>query len=72
MSQKANNTTAFLAALYLTEPEFCRELFITPRTAKRWNARGIGPARTKIGGRIFYSKRSVLAWLKKHEQRRAA
>lgn len=54
---------------YLSESEFCRELQIDTRTAKRWHSEGRGPAITKIGRRVFYHKDTIKKWLASLELR---
>jgi len=41
----------------------------TVRTLENWRARRIGPAWTRIGGRIYYREAALLDWIKSQEQR---
>ena len=54
---------------YITEGELARQLGVTQRTLRRWNAYGEGPPRTKVGCRILYRRASVTQWLANREQR---
>ncbi len=49
---------------YLTVLECCRELGINRRTLERWQALDEGPPKTRIGGRVYYRRDSVVAWLR--------
>ena len=48
---------------YLSKEEFCRQMKISSRTDDRWQELGLGPRRTIVGRRIFYSRETVRAWL---------
>jgi hypothetical protein len=56
-----------ILAGYLDEPEFCRQLNITPRTARNWRQRGDGPPYVQIGRDIIYPIDGFRGWLKKRE-----
>jgi hypothetical protein len=71
-AKEALKTEICLAAIlsdYVPEDEFCRQLGISSRTAKRWQELRIGPPITKIGRKVYYSRKSVLEWLASQEQR---
>jgi helix-turn-helix protein len=57
-----------LLADYLGEREAARELLQSLRTLRAWRQRGIGPAWTKVGRRVHYSRTALLAWLSKQER----
>jgi hypothetical protein len=57
-----------LLAGYYAEEEAASELRQTARTLRLWRQRGIGPAWTRVGRRIFYSEAALLAWIKSLEQ----
>ena len=57
-----------LLANFLTKEDFARQCGISVKTVDRWAVEGKGPARTKLGHRVLYSRRSVLAWLAECEQ----
>lgn len=44
----------------------------TVRTLENWRARRIGPAWTRIGGRIYYREAALVHWIKSQEQRPVA
>jgi hypothetical protein len=52
---------------YSSESETAKALSLSPRTLRKWRARGIGPPFVKIGRRVVYSDESRLAWLKRSE-----
>jgi len=51
---------------------FCAKFQITERTAHRWQALKTGPARIKIGRKLFYRKSAIAEWLRKREQQASA
>jgi Helix-turn-helix domain len=53
---------------YLTETETANELDKGVRTLQIWRAQRTGPAWTKVGKTILYSRDAILAWLKAQEQ----
>jgi hypothetical protein len=53
---------------YLTEAETANELDKGVRTLQIWRAQRTGPAWTKVGKTILYSRDAILAWLKAQEQ----
>jgi hypothetical protein len=53
---------------YLTEAATAAELDKGVRTLQIWRARRVGPAWTKNGKTILYSRDAILAWLKSQEQ----
>ncbi|HJQ59875.1 MAG TPA: helix-turn-helix domain-containing protein [Vineibacter sp.] len=56
---------------YYTRQEAADALGITPPTLGEWTAAGNGPPATKIGGRFFYRKAALAAWLALRETRPA-
>jgi len=53
---------------FLSPFELCKQLGIDGRTLQRWRAAGEAPPRTMIGGRTWYRKSSVEAWLRDREE----
>jgi predicted DNA-binding transcriptional regulator AlpA len=53
-----------LALGLISEKEFAAGFGITLRTARRWELERTGPARTKVGKAVFYSREAIAAWLK--------
>jgi hypothetical protein len=58
------------AALLWRKEDLARELRCTTRQIERLHEYGLGPPRFRIGKRYYYSRESVLAWLKSLEQPR--
>lgn len=52
---------------YLTEPALAAELDKSERTLQIWRAQSTGPAWTKIGKTVVYSRDAVIAWLKSRQ-----
>jgi hypothetical protein len=52
---------------YLPERQAAEELLQKLRTLRLWRAQGIGPAWTRIGRRIFYSRSALLNWVASNE-----
>ena len=50
-------------ASFLSEHELANELRFSVRTLARWRRLGEGPAITRLGRKIFYSRAAVDAWL---------
>lgn len=48
---------------YYTRKELAHELGVTTRTLERWAWLRTGPARTRVGNRVFYSCAAVEKWL---------
>jgi Helix-turn-helix domain len=59
----------FLLDEYLTPAELAEQLNVCLLTLHRWGAEGRGPPRTKIGRKTYYSRSSVIAWLRGREQK---
>ena len=53
---------------HLPETEAAAEIHKTPRTLQNWRQRGQGPAWTRIGKTVYYSRDAILTWLKSQEQ----
>lgn len=52
---------------WMTQAELAQELGVSADTLQRWASQRIGPPRTKVGGRVYYRKESVKAWLRAQE-----
>jgi hypothetical protein len=65
---RSSNPNSLLAD-YVSEPEFVRDFAITIRTARRWTRERTGPAVTKIGNRLYYSRSAIARWLQSREQK---
>lgn len=57
-----------LLADYFTAEQVAAGLNVTPRTFFRWRASDYGPAPTMIGGRLYFHRETVAAWIKSREQ----
>jgi Helix-turn-helix domain len=57
---------------YLTQSQLAAGLKICSTTLKRWRALGEDPPSTKIGNRVYYSRDSVIEWMRRREQRATA
>jgi predicted DNA-binding transcriptional regulator AlpA len=69
-NETEKSATPALLAGFLTEKELGREIEVSRKTLIRWAALGIGPARTKIGRKVLYSRRAVQEWIASCEQHR--
>jgi excisionase family DNA binding protein len=45
--------------------EAANYLRVANRTLSRWRSLGVGPAYIRVGGKIFYQRRDLDAWLEK-------
>ena len=52
---------------YYNDLELCEQLYVKPRTTKRYRDERIGPPVTYIKGRPYYRKESVRKWLRGRE-----
>lgn len=52
----------------LSEAELATELRVSERTIKRWRALPDGLPYVALGGRIFYRRSSVRAWIESRER----
>jgi DNA-binding transcriptional MerR regulator len=43
--------------------EFCRQLDISPRTAREWAEKRYGPPVRRVGGRVYYAQAEIDAFL---------
>ena len=57
---------------HVKRQQLARELNVNERTLDRWHVAGVGPPRTVLFGRIYYSRASVAAWLARQEEQRAS
>jgi Helix-turn-helix domain len=48
----------------LTVTEAAAEVRVTPRTLENYWRKNAGPARTKVGGRVFITRDNLAAWLR--------
>lgn len=48
---------------YLTVDEVAELLRTTPATVRHWRFTKRGPEATKVGRRVLYEERAVLAWI---------
>jgi predicted DNA-binding transcriptional regulator AlpA len=48
---------------YINREDLAKELGITPRTLDKYEERRVGPPKIKIGGRCYYKRSAVLAWI---------
>ena len=53
---------------FFTQVELAHELGIHQRTLARMEANRIGPPKIKLGKKVLYSRKSVLAWIASLEQ----
>jgi hypothetical protein len=53
---------------YFREAELAAELGTSVRSLRRWHDERVGPARTKVGRKILYSRAGVEAWLESRTQ----
>jgi len=49
---------------WINRDDLAEQLDLTPDTLARWATDGTGPARIKVGRRVFYRKSTVEKWLK--------
>jgi predicted DNA-binding transcriptional regulator AlpA len=49
---------------WISRDDLAEQLELTTDTLARWATDGTGPARIKVGRRVFYRKSSVEKWLK--------
>jgi excisionase family DNA binding protein len=52
---------------WITRDDLAKQLTLTTDTLARWATQGTGPARIKVGRRVFYRKSAVEKWLKSQE-----
>jgi hypothetical protein len=71
-TSEPNDPDLLVGTLYLRKEDLARELRCTTRQIERIHESGLGPPRFRIGKRYYYSRESVLAWLKSLEQPRSA
>lgn len=55
---------------YMTREQIARELGMAPRSLTRWQSMPDGIPFIKVGGKVFFRKSSVLAWLEARETRK--
>jgi hypothetical protein len=48
---------------YIPQADLAAELKVHTRTLRRWEAERVGPLRTKIGKKIYYSRAAIEHWL---------
>ena len=54
---------------FLSEREFATLIGKSLRTVRRWHVERRGPTRTQLGRSVFYSKKAIENFLRRHEQR---
>ena len=54
-----------LLAGFLAEAEFCQQLDISVRTARKWRQTGEGPPYANVGGAIYYPAAEFQRWQQK-------
>lgn len=59
-----------LLADYFDIEAMQKEFGVSRRTIERWNEKGIGPARTVIGRKIYFCRKTVREWLESQEERK--
>jgi excisionase family DNA binding protein len=57
-----------LLSVFFTQAELAQELGVTRKTLNRWKVEGKGPAITKLGRKILYSRKAVATWLSAYER----
>ena len=62
-----NSTVSSPLDSYIERSALARALKKSVRTLDRWHTERRGPRRTKIGRSIYYSRKSVAAWLRSLE-----
>ena len=50
---------------FMDDDDVCRAIKRTKKTLQRWNARGDGPPRTKVGSQNLYYIPKFKNWLRK-------
>ena len=56
---------------YLTEQQLAEQLDVTIRTLRKWRSLGEAPPETRLGKRIYYSRRSALSWIQARQSEAA-
>lgn len=56
----------------LTTSELAELLSMQPQTPRRWRHEGTGPVYIRLGSRVRYRPRDVLAWLDAHRMEHPA
>ncbi|EJW11722.1 hypothetical protein A33M_2919 [Rhodovulum sp. PH10] len=54
---------------YLTRPELARELGVHTKTVERYESQPNGLPSVTIGGRKYYRRTAVLAWIESRERK---
>lgn len=62
------NTPPSVLSQYLTRKQLAAELGVTVRTISRWRWERKGPAAHIIGGRVYFKRSDVEAWLEKQRE----
>ena len=57
---------------YLTKHEAAQDLRVAERTLVRWHSLGTAPRHLRLGGRTYYRRRSITAFLEELEDKGAA
>lgn len=69
-SQQKDATTTEDSVLgdYLSRDQLAKQLNVTVRTLARWKWGRQGPASITLGGRVYYKRADVEAWLESLKQ----
>lgn len=59
--------TGHVLGEWMNQPTLAKELGISVDTLQRWHNLRIGPPRIKVGGKVWYRRDSVRAWLREKE-----
>jgi hypothetical protein len=68
MTNAADTTAPRLLDGYITEAEFCAQIGVIDRTARKWRQSGEGPPFVKLGHGVFYPLEGFRKWLAKRVQ----
>jgi hypothetical protein len=60
---EAEKVTSSVLDNFVPEPALARQIKRSKKTLARWRKAGLGPAPTKIGRDIFYSRSAIATWL---------
>jgi hypothetical protein len=63
---------ALILSDYITREQLAVELEVTTRTLDKWAWLRKGPAKIKIGGRCYYHRADVIAWIEAMREEQAA
>lgn len=52
-----------ISVSFLSEEQLAKELGVAVSTLRRWHARRIGPPRSAVGRKFYYSRQKLEAWI---------